>query len=115
MAGKISVIGEVPVQATLAAGARGAEVVVAAAGEDVSAAARLAPAAVLVLVDAAPDQVAAALTATLWPRQRVLGVASGDVERVVNAVCEGGEVTVKATLRDGEVEAVVGRGGLLRP
>ncbi len=31
MAGKISVIGEVPVSATLAAGARGAQVVVAAA------------------------------------------------------------------------------------
>jgi hypothetical protein len=115
VAGKISVIGDVPVEATLAAGARGAEVVVAAAGEDVTAAARLAPAAVLVLVDASADQVAAALAATLWPRQRVLGVGRGDVERVVGAVTAGDPVTVKATLRDGDADVVVGAGGVIRP
>ncbi|HEX8123604.1 MAG TPA: hypothetical protein VF549_20305 [Solirubrobacteraceae bacterium] len=112
MAGKISVIGDVGVSATLGAGARGADVIVAAAGSDVAAAARLAPAAVLVLVDASADQVAAALSATLWPRQRVVGVAAADAERAVRAVAEGAPVALRATLRDGSHDVVIGPGGV---
>ncbi|HEX2084647.1 MAG TPA: hypothetical protein VHF89_03115 [Solirubrobacteraceae bacterium] len=111
MAGKISVIGDVPVTATLAPGERGAEVLVAAAGADVLPAARLAPAAMLLLVDAGADDVARALEATLWPRQRVIGVGRDDVERAVRAVVERGEAELRATLRDGEREVTLSPAG----
>ena len=113
MQGKISVIGEVPVEGTVAPSARGAEVIVAAAGEDVRGAARLAPAAVLLVVDGSPDDVALVLDATLWPRQRVIGVARSEVERAVRAVTTGDEELVHATLRDGECSVTLGRGGIL--
>jgi hypothetical protein len=89
MAGKISVIGDVPVQATLPAGRRGARVLVAAAGEDVREAARLAPAATLLVVDATPDDIERVLRETLWPRQRVRTVSRDEVERVVREIVEG--------------------------
>ena len=114
MSGKISVIGDVPVAATVASGARGARVLVAPAGADVSAAARLAPAAVLLLVDAGPEDVARALAATLWPSQRVVGVAGADVERAVSALAQGGEVELRATLRGGEADVVLSPGGARR-
>jgi hypothetical protein len=111
--GKISVIGEVPVRATVPEDERGAEVIVAAAGSDVRAAAKLAPAAVLLLVDASPDQVAEALDATLWPGQRVVGVARGDAERAAAAVITGTAAKLRTTLRDGEREVALGRGGIV--
>jgi hypothetical protein len=111
--GKISVIGEVPVRATVREGERGAEVIVAAAGSDVRGAARLAPAAVLLLVDASPEQVAEALDATLWPSQRVVGVPASDLERAAAAVVSGEVVTLRATLRDGDREVALGRGGIV--
>ena len=114
MEGKISVIGDVPVSSTLDAGARGAEVIVAAAGEDVGAAVRMAPSAVLLLVDAGPDDVGRVLDATLWPRQRVVGVSRDDVEAAARAVVAGGEVALRAVLRDGERDVTLGRGGVLR-
>ena len=89
MPGKISVIGDVPVEATLPAGRRGARVLVAAAGEDVRAAARLAPAATLLVVDGTPDDVDRVLRDTLWPRQRVRAVPRGEVEQAVREVLEG--------------------------
>ena len=89
MAGKISVIGDVPVQATLPAGRRGARVLVAAAGEDVRAAARLAPAAILLVVDGTPDDVERVLRDTLWPRQRVRAVSRDEVARAVREIVEG--------------------------
>jgi hypothetical protein len=113
VAGKISVIGDVGVNATLGAGARGADVVVAAAGSDVVAAARLAPAAVLLVVGADSGEVGRVLDATLWPRQRVAGVRAEDAERAARAVAEGSVVTVRATLRDGEHEVIVGPGGIV--
>jgi hypothetical protein len=113
VSGKISVIGEVPVSATLTGDARGADVVVAAADADVAAAVRRSPAAVLLLVDAGSEQVARALDATLWPRQRVLGVAARDLDAAVRAVAEGATAQVRATLRDGEREVTLGPGGVL--
>ena len=89
MAGKISVIGDVPVQATLPAGRRGARVLVAAAGEDVREAARLAPAAILLVVDGTPDDVERVLRDTLWPRQRVRSVGRDEVDRIVREILEG--------------------------
>ena len=89
MPGKISVIGDVPVEATLPAGRRGARVLVAAAGEDVRAAARLAPAATLLVVDGTLDDVDRVLRDTLWPRQRVRAVPRGEVEQAVREVLEG--------------------------
>ena len=89
MAGKISVIGDVPVQATLPAGRRGARVLVAAAGEDVRAAARLAPAAILLVVDGTPDDLERVRRETLWPRQRIRAVGRDEVERVVREIIEG--------------------------
>ena len=112
MEGKISVIGDVPVEATLAPGARGAAAVVAAAAEDVRAAARLAPAAVLMLVDAAPEDVARALEVTLWPPQRVVGVRRDDAERAARAVVTGEPLTLAVVLRDGERTVTLGRGGV---
>jgi hypothetical protein len=87
--GKISVIGDVPVEPTLPAGRRGARVLVAAAGEDVRAAARLAPAAILLVVDGTPDDVERVLRETLWPRQRVRAVPRDEVERAVREIVEG--------------------------
>jgi hypothetical protein len=113
VAGKISVIGDVPVAATLGAGARGADVIVAGAREDVVAALRLAPAAVVLLVDASADDVARALEATLVPRQRVVGVARDDVERAATAVAGGAPIELRATLRDGPAEVTLGRGGIV--
>ncbi|HEV2813803.1 MAG TPA: hypothetical protein VGW10_11185 [Solirubrobacteraceae bacterium] len=112
MEGKISVIGDVPVSATLAEGARGADVLVAAANADVLPAARLAPAAVLLIVDGSSDDVARALDATLWPGQRVVGVRSGDVAGAVRAVAGEGEARLRGVLRDGEVDVTLGRGGV---
>ena len=89
MPGKISVIGDVPVEPTVPAGQRGARALVAAAGEDVRDAARLAPAAVLVLVDGTPDDVERVLRDTLWPRQRVRAVPRDEVERVVREIVAG--------------------------
>ena len=114
MEGKISVIGDVGLSATVAPGERGAEVVVAASGADVSAATALAPAAVLLLVDATPDDVGRVLDATLWPRQRVVGIGREDLEGAVRAVLAGGELAVRATLRDGERDVTLGRGGVVR-
>ena len=113
MEGKISVIGDVPVAATLPAGARGADVLVAAAAEDVRAAARLAPAAVLLLVDGTPDDVARVLDATLWPPQRVVGVPRGDVEAAVRAVVSGEPMSMRGALRDGERDVTLTRGGVV--
>jgi hypothetical protein len=110
--GKISVIGEVPVSATVPPGARGAEVIVAAAGEEVRAAARLAPAAVLLLVDASPDQVGGALDATLWGSHRVVGVSRDDAERTARAVAVGELITLRAVLRGGERQVTLGRAGV---
>ena len=112
MAGKISVIGNVPVSGTLPEGARGADVLVAARGKDVLPAMRLAPAAVLLLVDADRDEVGRVLDATLQPRQRVLGIAAGDVERAVRALIEGSPTELRVTLRDGERDVVLSRGGI---
>ncbi|HEX8207605.1 MAG TPA: hypothetical protein VF587_16195 [Solirubrobacteraceae bacterium] len=89
MAGKISVIGDVPVEATLPVGRRGARVLVAAAGEDVRDAARLAPAAVLLVVDGTQEDVDRVLRETLWPRQRVRAVPYDEVERAVREIVEG--------------------------
>ena len=110
----ITVIGDVSVTATLPPGARGAGVIVAAAGEDVRAAARLSPAAVLLLVDATPEQVGAVLDATLVAPHRVVGVARADAERVAQTLAEGRELTVTGTLRSGPREVVLGRGGVVR-
>jgi hypothetical protein len=112
VAGKISVIGEVPVSATLAAGARGAQVVVAAAGEDVRAAVRLAPAAVVLLVDATPDDVRGVLDATLLPSHRVLGVPAADAERAAVAVVTADPLRLRATLGGGEREVTLARSGV---
>jgi hypothetical protein len=113
VAGKISVIGNTDVTETLAPGARGADVIVAASADGVVDALRLAPAAVVLLVDAAAEDVAAVLDATLAPRQRVVGVARSDVERAAGAACGGPPVTLRATLRDGEREVKLGRGGVV--
>lgn len=112
MPSKISVIGNVPVSATLAAGARGASVVVAAAGEDVRPALRLAPAAVVVLVGGTPADVDRVLTDTLLPSHRLLAVRPEDAERAAAAAAGGDPVTLRATLRDGEREVTLGRGGI---
>ena len=113
MEGKISVIGEVPVAATLPAGARGADVLVAAAAQDVRAAARLAPAAVLLLVGGSAEDVGRVLDATLWPPQRVLGVSRDDVEVAVRAVVGGEPMALRATLRTGERDVTLARGGVV--
>jgi hypothetical protein len=109
----ITVIGDVPVTPTLAPGARGAAVVVAAAGEDVRVACRLSPAAVLLLVDATPDQVGEVLDATLCAPQRVVGVPRADAGRVAQALAEGRDVPVRATLRPGPRDVTLGRGGVV--
>ena len=115
MAGRITVIGEGGVAPTLPEGARGADVVVAAAGADVAEAVRRAPAAVLRLGDAGAEDVARMHDQTSWPRQRVLGVRRRDVETAARAVAEGQEARLRATLRDGEAEVVVGRAGVRLP
>jgi hypothetical protein len=113
VAGKISVIGEVGVEPTLAAGQRGAQVVVAAAGEDVRPAVRLAPSAVVLLVDASADDVRRVLEATLLPRQRVAGVRRDDAERAAAAVVAADRVDLRATLDEGEREVTLSRGGIV--
>ncbi|MDQ3739760.1 MAG: hypothetical protein M3389_02340, partial [Actinomycetota bacterium] len=55
--------------------------------------------------------VARVLDATLWARHRVIGVPRAEVERVVEAIAGGGETALRATLRDGEADVIVGRGG----
>ena len=113
MSGKISVIGDVPVTSTLTQGARGAEVIVAASGDGVRAALRLSPAAVVLLVDASPQDVDEVLRTTLLPSQRVVAVARADVQRAVEAATGGGVVTLRVNLRDGEREVRLGRGGVV--
>jgi hypothetical protein len=112
LAGKISVIGDVPVSATLAPGARGAQAIVAAAGEDVRPAVRLAPAAVVLIVDGAPADVERVLATTLLPRHRVLGVARSDAERAAAAATGGEPIELRATLAGGERDVTLGRGGI---
>ncbi len=113
MEGKISVIGEVHVSATVPAGARGAEVIVASAGEDVLASARLAPAGVLRLVDGTAEDVTRALEATLWPGHRVVGVRSADVDTAVRAVVSGEQARLDAAVRDGERTVTLARAGVV--
>ena len=86
MEGKISVIGDVPVEATLPAGRRGARVLVAAADADVRDAASLAPAAILLVVDGTPEDVQRILRDTLWPRQRVRVVPRDEVEQAIREI-----------------------------
>jgi hypothetical protein len=113
--GKITVSGEVHLAGfeVLPEGARGAAVVVAGPGGDPVSAARLAPAAVLVLVDGGPDDVAAVLAATLWPRPRVIGVSQADVPAAVRAIAGDSRAVVKVVLADGGRELALGRCGVL--
>jgi hypothetical protein len=114
MTGKISVIGDVPVKATVSQGARGAEVLVAEAGVSVVDAARLAPAAVVLVVDGSPDDVASVLDATLWGSHRVCGVSPDDLEGAIAAVAGEGEVTLRGVLRSGAADVTLGRAGVVR-
>ncbi len=73
---------------------------------------RLAPAAVVLLVDAGADDVRSVLDATLLPRHRVLGVAAGDAERAAVAVVTADPLRLRATLDGGAREEVLGRAGV---
>jgi hypothetical protein len=112
--GKISVSGDVRIDGAdlLPAGARGASAVVVGPGGDAVGAARLAPAGVLLLVDAAPEEVASVLAETLWPRPRVIGVRVDDVPAAVRAAAHGEPLRLTVTMADGEREMVLGRGGV---
>jgi hypothetical protein len=114
MTGKISVSGDVHLEGfeVLDAGARGADAVVVGPGGDAIAAARLAPAAALLLADAPADEVARVLAATLWPRPRVVGVRGDDLGDAVRAVLGRGEIRLRVTLADGERDVVLGRCGV---
>ncbi len=113
MTGKISVIGDVPVKATVSQGARGAEVLVAEAGADVREAARLAPAAVLLIVDGQPPDISRALDLTLWGSHRVCGVSSADLSGAIAAVAGEGDVTLRGVLRSGPADVVLSRAGVV--
>ena len=100
MAGKISVSGDVSLDGftVLPPGRRGATVAVVGRGGDPLEAARLAPACVLLLVDAPPEEVERVLAATLWPRARVLGISAADVATAVRAVLGDDDAELRATV-----------------
>ena len=100
MAGKISVSGDVPLEGfeVLPAGRRGANVAIVGQDGDALEAARLAPASVLLLVDAEPSEVERVLAATLWPRGRVLGVKAADLPVAIRAVLGDGDAELQAVV-----------------
>jgi hypothetical protein len=112
--GKITVSGDVRLDGfeILEPGARGATVAVVGPGGDALAAARLAPAAAMLLVDAPPDEVARVLAATLWPRPRVIGVRAADLPDAVHAARGDGERRMRVTLADGERDVTLGLCGV---
>ena len=104
---------------------RGSGVVIGAPGVDLAACYRFAPAAVLVIAgDDVGGRVRETLKATLLPRTRVLGVATGDAAKVAEAIVLEHETEVRAAVycrgengienEVAEVDVVVGRGGLRR-
>ena len=82
----------------LPAGRRGAKVAVVGPGGDPLEAAQLAPASVLLLVDAEPSEVERVLAATLWPRARVVGVKAADLPVAIRAALGDGDVELRAVV-----------------